>query len=114
MMKDFGFNMKKKNGVDYKENVIKTIWNRLWWQRFCRKNIRKKTMWCLIRFQKIIFASARKVRDAKGIANEFRKTKNFLVEFNVGRNEQNTRPMERTPRVDCKKNFTYHIASCMS
>ena len=27
IMKDFGFNMKKLNGEDYKEEVVKTMWN---------------------------------------------------------------------------------------
>jgi hypothetical protein len=26
-MKDFGFNMKKLDGTDYKEEVVKTLWN---------------------------------------------------------------------------------------
>lgn len=63
ILEDYGYNMKKKNGEDYKESSIKSLWNTTaqmvqdkYYKEFDRK---------IDPFQDIIFKSARLARDAK-------------------------------------------------
>lgn len=63
ILKDWSFNMKRKNGEDYKESVIKVMWNSTakQLQEFCYNNFGMK----FNPFSDIEFKSARDARDAK-------------------------------------------------
>lgn len=63
ILKDWGYNMRKLDGSDYKEGVIKTIWNTtatLLQEKFYNEFGRKFDP-----FKDVIFLSARKARDTK-------------------------------------------------
>ncbi|KAJ3643907.1 hypothetical protein Zmor_015340 [Zophobas morio] len=62
-MKDFGYNVKKKNGQDYKGKVIKTIWNTV--EKSLQEKYKENYNIVFNPFQDVDFASARKARDAK-------------------------------------------------
>ena len=63
IMKDFGYNVKKKNGQDYKGKVIKTIWNTV--EKSLQEKYKENYNIVFNPFQDVDFASARKARDAK-------------------------------------------------
>lgn len=63
IMKDWAYNMKKTNGDDYKETVIKAMWNqtaKLLQDKYCREFNRK-----INPFADAVFGAARGARNAK-------------------------------------------------
>ncbi|KAJ3650030.1 hypothetical protein Zmor_021741 [Zophobas morio] len=62
-MKYFGYNMKRKNGQDYKEVVIKTIWNAV--AKSLQQKYKENYNILFNPFHDVDFARARKARDAK-------------------------------------------------
>jgi hypothetical protein len=63
ILADWAFNMRKTNGDDYKESVIKTMWNNTTKQ--VQEYYFKKWNIIFDPFKDIIFESSRKARDAK-------------------------------------------------
>jgi hypothetical protein len=63
IMKDWGFNMKKTDGTDYKEQVVKTLWNTV--AKCLQEKYRAEYKVFFNPFMDVIFASARQARDAK-------------------------------------------------
>lgn len=73
IMKDWGFNMKKQNGGDYKEAVVKTMWNvtaKLLQQKYFKEFERNFDP-----FQSLKFKPARDARDTKRRALQVDPTK---------------------------------------
>jgi integrase len=63
IMKDFAFNMKKKDGQEYKEGVIKTIWNSV--AKILQQKYKEECNVLFDPFRDVIFSNARSARDAK-------------------------------------------------
>jgi len=63
IMKDFAFNMRKTDGTDYKEQVVKTLWNTV--AKVLQEKYHNEYKVSFNPFKDVIFASARQSRDAK-------------------------------------------------
>lgn len=63
ILKDFAFNMKKRDGSDYKEGVVKTQWNRI--AKLLQEKFHKEFGTTFDPFKDVVFKDARSARDAK-------------------------------------------------
>lgn len=110
ILKDYGFNMKKQNGEDYKEAVIKTMWNKtaklmqeLYYGQFNRK---------FDPFNDIEFKSARDAKNTKRklLQKEPEKRKQSSASLSKGEILDIIKLYDENTPSGLQKKF-YHIAS---
>ncbi|KAK0073741.1 hypothetical protein PV326_013110, partial [Microctonus aethiopoides] len=63
ILTDYGFNMKKKNGEDYKESSVKSLWNTT--AQMLQEKYFKDFGIKIDPFSDIVFSEARKAKDTK-------------------------------------------------
>lgn len=110
ILKDWGFNMKKTDGIDYKELVVKQMWNSV--AKQIQELYFKKFQIKIDPFQDIAFADARSARDSRRrklqLLPQFRKISSAALSKSEV-HEMITLHDENTPNGLQKKFF--HLAA---
>ncbi|KAJ3662270.1 hypothetical protein Zmor_006625 [Zophobas morio] len=111
IMKDFGFNMKKLNGEDYKEEVVKTMWNTV--AKLLQKKYYEEYRVSFDPFKDVIFSGARKPRDAKRkeLQRDSDKRKRSAASSTLEEHEKIVGLWDEETPDGLQRKF-YHMAAC--
>lgn len=111
ILKDFGFNMKKQGGSDYKEGVIKTHWNRI--AKMLQEKFYKEFNVSFDPFKDVEFQNARNARDAKRkqLQASSENRKSSAAALNVEELAKIINLWDENTPEELQRKF-YHIVSC--